>query len=112
MRNTFGGEDPLDAILSELKAAAPFKFLLPLNDTHLNGRLEALQLPPEAISHAQTLVVLPLVEGAKTQEVVERAVDELCVSGGVLRRSCASQPMLARKVPPQLLYLPYPKERR
>lgn len=68
----------IERMVSEIKAAAPFKFPLPLSETDLKSRIAELgELPT-----GQTLVVLPLRKEPETAETVEQAIDDLFADGG------------------------------
>lgn len=68
----------VDEAMSEMKAAAPFKFPLPLSMKELSARLAEFSERPTA----QTLVVLPLHQTQKNVKVVEHAIDELFEEAG------------------------------
>ena len=68
----------VDEAMSEMKAAAPFKFPLPLSMRELSTRLA--ELPERPIG--QTLVVLPIRQTQKNIKTVGLAIDELFVEAG------------------------------
>lgn len=68
----------VERVLHEIKAAAPFKFPLPLSSIDLDARLTALSERPGG----QTLVVLPLRQTPGTAKTVEYAIDELFEEAG------------------------------
>lgn len=63
----------VDHAMLEVKAAAPFKFPLPLTPDDLHSRLRQLTVRPPG----QTLVVLPLRPSPATTDIVSNAIDEL-----------------------------------
>jgi len=64
-------------LLAELKQVAPFKFPLPLTYENLQQRIAKLKISEETLSSISTMVVLPLIEGERTAEVIDKAVGEL-----------------------------------
>ena len=70
--------DPLQALMDEVKQAAPFKFPLDIPYSAAEARFAELGDVPDA----QTLVVLPLIAGPKIDDLVSRALDELLLDRG------------------------------
>jgi hypothetical protein len=68
----------VDEAMSEMKAAAPFKFPLPLSMRELSTRLAELSERPTG----QTLIVLPLKQTQETIKTVGHAIDELFGEAG------------------------------
>jgi len=68
----------VEQVLEEIKAAAPFKFPLPLSLSDLANRVSEISDCPAG----QTLVVLPLRKTPGTAETVEHAIDELFAEAG------------------------------
>jgi len=68
----------VDKAMSEMRAAAPFKFPLPLSIGELSTRLAQISERPTG----QTLVVLPLQQTQETIKTVEHAIDELFGEAG------------------------------
>jgi len=68
----------VENIMSEIKAAAPFKFPLPLSMNDLTARLREL---PE-VPNGQTMVVLPLRQTPEAAKTVGQAIDELFEEAG------------------------------
>ena len=68
----------VERMLEEVKAAAPFKFPLPLSLSDLASRVSEISDRPAG----QTLVVLPLRQTPGTTKTVERAIDELFQESG------------------------------
>ena len=68
----------VEDIMSEIKAAAPFKFPLPLSMRDLTARLTEL---PE-VPNGQTMVVLPLRQTPEAAKTVAQAIDELFEEAG------------------------------
>lgn len=73
-----GPELTLEDAIAEVRAAAPFKFPLPLTMDHLGDRLRQIA----ASIHGQTLVVLPLRQAAGVTEVVDTAIAEIADTNG------------------------------
>jgi hypothetical protein len=80
LAETASADVPLtvDEAMSEMKAAAPFKFPLPLSMRELSIRLAGLSERPTG----QTLVVLPLQQTQETIKIVGHAIDELFGEAG------------------------------
>jgi hypothetical protein len=68
----------VDRAMSEIKAAAPFKFPIPLSTGELNIRLANFTERPTG----QTMVVLPLRKTPEAQTTVDHAIDELLRDAG------------------------------
>lgn len=68
----------VDQAMSEIKAAAPFKFPIPLSTGELNNRLAAFAERPTG----QTMVVLPLRKTPEALATVDHAIDELLCDAG------------------------------
>lgn len=75
-----GEKDPVGYVLEEARHAAPFKFPLPVGKDELDARLRVLGgFNGEKL---QTLIVLPLLQGPRTQGVVDEAIKDLLSRGG------------------------------
>ncbi len=75
-------EDNLvDFIIQEMGQAAPFKFPVSLDRTHLDQRIQQLSLPAHLLKVMSSLVFLPLKTNADTQEIVDEALNEIVESG-------------------------------
>lgn len=68
----------VENIMSEIRAAAPFKFPLPISADDLTARLGKL---PE-VPNGQTMVVLPLRQTPDAAKTVGQAIDELFEEAG------------------------------
>jgi len=83
LRKRLGSDLTLELVVKELRSAAPWKFPLPLSEDDLAARLVNLELPPGIPKNCQTLVVLPLIPGEATAQVVNRAIKELRSKAGL-----------------------------
>jgi hypothetical protein len=68
----------VDEAMSEMRAAAPFKFPLPLSKKELSARLVELSEVP----NSQTMILLPLRQTPETMKTVGLAIDELFEEAG------------------------------
>lgn len=68
----------VDQVMAEIKAAAPFKFPLPLSRRELSARLAEL---PE-VPNGQTMILLPLRQTPEATKTVGQAIDELFEEAG------------------------------
>jgi len=84
LRGRLDAEPTLDKVIQELQSAAPWKFPLPLSEGDLAARLAHLTLPPGIASNCQTLVVLPVLAGEATTQVINRAIEELASKAGLV----------------------------
>ena len=84
LRSQLGAEPTLDRVIKELQSAAPWKFPLPLGESDLAERLSDLALPPGMTGNCQTLVVLPVLAGEATRQVIDRAIEELASKTGLV----------------------------
>lgn len=77
--------NPSSFVMNEARLAAPFKFPLPIGNDEFLRRLNDLKVDKRMIKGMTTMIFMPLIEGERTQEVVDKAIDELVVSqqGGV-----------------------------
>lgn len=82
LRERTGRGDPIEVLVTEARFAPPWKFPIGLGPEDLDSRLASLDLPHAAVSDSQTLIVLPLLQGGRTGETTDRALDELRESGG------------------------------
>lgn len=73
-----GAQLTVDRAMSEITAAAPFKFPIPLSTGELNRRLADFPERPTG----QTMVVLPLRKTPEALATVDHAVDELLRDAG------------------------------
>jgi len=75
----YNDSNPSSFVMNEARLAAPFKFPLPLGDDDLIRRLNDLNVDEKMIQGMTTMIFMPLIEGEGTQEVVDKAIDELAV---------------------------------